>query len=166
MFLEIIAYFLKKWYNKAVSYSKQFVIETAPQKVYEAITTEKGLTNWWTTQVELYPHIGGIATFHFGKETYAVMKIAKLLPEREVVWKCVEQYFPKKDTEKTDEWVGTTIRFTITDNKNGTADLLFIHEGLTENLFCYKDCEKGWDLYLDSLKTYLETGKGKPFSSK
>lgn len=146
------------------SYAKKLIIETSPEKIYQAISTEKGLTSWWTQHVELYPHIGGIATFHFGKDSYAVMKIAKLLPNKEVVWKCVEQNFLRKDTDIVDEWVGTTIRFIITDTKDDHVDLFFAHEGLMPSLACYKDCESGWDYFLDSLKAYLETGTGTPYT--
>lgn len=144
------------------SYTNELIIKTTTQKLYEAITIKKGLTNWWTEDAEIYLHIGGIATFNFGKDTHTVMKIAKLVPNKEVVWKCVEQHFSRKDTDKTDEWVGTTIRFFITDDINEQVKLFFTHEGLTTNLFCYEDCKKGWDYYLKSLKDYLEKGKGKP----
>lgn len=143
-----------------ISYTKKLVIETSLQNLYEAITTETGLTSWLTKKVELYPHIGGIATFHFEKNSYAVMKIAKLVQNKEIVWKCVEQHSPREDTEKTDEWVGTTIRFNITENKDGQTELFFVQEGLFPSLFCYKDSESGWDNFFDSLKNYLEIGKG------
>ncbi len=49
----------------------------------------------------------------------------------------------------TPEGVGTTITLT--------------HEGLTPQLHCYETCNTAWDFFvLDSLKAYLETGKGDP----
>lgn len=148
------------------SYRNKLIIKTSPQKLYEAITTAKGLASWWTDQIELYPQLGGTATFRFQKDVYVVMKIGKLVPGKTVVWKCVEQYFPMKGTEKTDEWVGTTVRFEILENKDGTTMLTFIHEGLIEDLFCYESCKKAWDEFLESLKNYLETGTGAPYISK
>ena len=147
------------------SYTKTFVIKTSAQKLYEAITTKKGLASWWTQQVEIYPQVGGIATFHFGKDMDVVMKLAKLVPQKEVIWKCVEQYFPVKGTDKTDEWVGTTIKFTILENPEGTT-LVFAHEGMNANLVCYNECHDGWDYFMKSLKRYLETGEGTPFKEK
>ncbi len=148
------------------NYINELRILTSPKHLYDALTTQKGLANWWTQQSEVYPHIGGIATFHFGKKTYVVMKITKLHPNNEVVWKCVEQYFKTSGTDKTDEWVGTTVKISINENKDGTTTLTFHHDGLTPKLFCYEDCRKGWNKYLKSLKKYLETGKGSPYRSK
>ena len=118
------------------NYTKELLINADPQSLYDALTTQKGLESWWTTQTHIYPHIGGIATFHFGKETYAVMKITKLQPSKEVGWKCVEQYFQVSGTDKTDEWVGTTVKFTISENKDKLTRLTFVHNGLTPSLFC------------------------------
>jgi len=148
------------------SYTNALTIKTSPKKLYEAITTQKGLSAWWTRQVEIYPQIGGTGTFRFGKETYTVMKIAKIVPSKEVTWKCVEHHFKTPGTDKTDEWVGTTVRFSIKENNDDTTTLLFTHEGLVPKLYCYKDCKKGWDYYLDSLKRYLETGKGRPYKNR
>ena len=145
------------------SYTNEFLIDTLTQKLYDAITTKQGLTKWWTEESEIYLHIGGIATFHFGQDTHTVMKISKLVPNKEVVWKCVEQHSPRKDTDIADEWVGTTIRFSIKEDIDGKVKLFFTHEGLTSDLFCYEDCKNEWDYFLKSLETYLETGKGKPY---
>lgn len=154
-------------YNSDVdNYLKQLCIDASPQELYDALTTQKGLASWLTRQTEIYPHIGGIATFHFGKEKYLVMKITKIEPYNEVVWKCVEQYYKIPGTDKTDELVGTSVKFTITENKDKTTTLTFLHNGLTPKLFCFKKCKREWDYYLVSLKKYLETGKGRPFNSR
>jgi len=147
------------------NYTHTLIIKTSPEKVYEAINTEKGLASWWT-QTEIYPEVGGTATFSFEKDVYVVMKIAKLIPNKEVVWKCVEQYFPTKGTDKTNEWVGTTVRFDIAKNADITITLSFVHEGLTSQLFSYKKSNEGWNYFLGSLKKYLETGKGTPYKAK
>jgi uncharacterized protein YndB with AHSA1/START domain len=148
------------------NYNRELEIDTSPEKLYNAIATQEGLEHWWTEQTEVYPRVGGIATFYFGKEKYVVMKITKLLPNKEIVWKCVEQKFPLQGTDITDEWVGTTIKISIAENKEGATMLTFAHNGLTPDLSSYNACTQEWDYYLNSLKEYLETGKGKPFSYK
>ena len=147
------------------SYRKEFTIQATPDQVYSAITTEEGLAAWWTPRVELYPHIGGTATFHFGKDEYVVMKIAKLVSNKDITWKCVEQHFITQGTDKTDEWVGTTIKFSLLSNPDGSTHILFIHDGLIPELYCYKECESGWNHFLTSLKKYVETGNGTPYNS-
>lgn len=148
------------------NYTNSLIIQTSPEKIYEAITTEKGLQKWWTTKVELYPHIGGTGTFTFNDDNYVVMKIAKLVPNKEVVWKCVEQHMKVRGSESTDEWVGTTLRFSIVDNKDETTKISFIHEGLTPETSFYAKSSKDWNQFFKSLQSYLETGKGTPYSDK
>lgn len=148
------------------SYTNKLVIKTSPQKLYEAITTKKGLSKWWTKQVEIYPEVGGTATFKFGKIAYVVMKIAKMVSNKEFIWKCVEQNFKIKGTNATNEWVGTTIKFSIVQNPDETTTLSFVHEGLNTNLISYKSSNSSWNKFLKSLKSFLETGTGKPHQSK
>lgn len=146
-----------------VNYAAELQIKNAPEKLYDALTTQEGLEKWWTQQTELYPRVGGIGTFHFGNGEYIVMKITKMLPSKEVVWKCVEQNFVISGSDRTDEWVGTTVKISINENKDQTTTLSFVHNGLSHDLLCYETSKDGWDFYLNSLKDYLETGKGKPF---
>jgi hypothetical protein len=44
---------------------------------------------------------------------------------------------------------------------NGTR-LLFTHDGFIEYDEAYEQTRGNWDYFLDSLKSYLETGKGTP----
>ena len=40
-------------------------IETTPERLYEAIATQKGLAGWWTPQVKAEPTVGALNEFHF-----------------------------------------------------------------------------------------------------
>jgi hypothetical protein len=62
------------------------------------------------------------------------------------------------------DWVGTTPAFTLSRSSAGGCDLEFRHEGLSPQLECYDMCQTGWDQYLPSLRAYLETGTGHPFT--
>ncbi len=148
------------------SYNKKISINAKPESIYNAITTKEGLTHWWTNDVEVYSHVGGTATFRFGPRAYVVMKISKLLPMKDVVWKCVEQYFKMNGCDKTDEWVGTTVKFSLQEINTETTSLSFVHEGLNPQLFCFKEYQSDWEYYLNSLKRYVEIGKGTPFKVK
>ncbi len=46
-------------------------IGTTPDRLYEAITTQKGLTGWWTPQVKAEPTVGALNEFHFMGTTVA-----------------------------------------------------------------------------------------------
>jgi hypothetical protein len=62
------------------------------------------------------------------------------------------------------DWVGTTLSFTLSDPGSGGCDLFFRHAGLSPQLECYDTCRAGWDQYLPSLRDYIETGTGNPYS--
>jgi uncharacterized protein YndB with AHSA1/START domain len=133
-------------------------------QVFAAITTETGLKGWWTTTCEAGTGIGARATFHFGK-THNVMLTEKLTPNREVVWRCLEQHHEAAELNRKDEWAGTRVKFTLESISPASTVLHFEHEGLTPQLECYRICEDGWGHFLKtSLKRLVETGKGEPYS--
>lgn len=138
----------------AKGYRKTISIKAPIENVYEAITTAEGLSSWWTKLAELE---GQRATFRFDEgTTYAVMQIERQIPNKEVVWRCSEQYFVIEGSEKTNEWVGTVIWFELSENPDKSTALEFTHEGLVPTLDCYKICEQGWDYFLKKLRQYLQ----------
>jgi uncharacterized protein YndB with AHSA1/START domain len=136
-------------------------INSSPEKVYDALTKQEHLSKWWTTDCSAEPKVGSKATFNFKKANFHnVMEIIKLEPNERVEWKCVEA-----GDENSKEWEGTSVIWKITDNKDGTADLHLLHKDWKQESELYKACMDGWNHYAgDSLRSYLEAGKGKPFS--
>jgi hypothetical protein len=45
------------------------------------------------------------------------------------------------------------------------TELTFRHAGLRPSLDCYDSCSLGWDHYLRSLRSLVETGTGMPYGS-
>ena len=90
---------------------------------------------------------------------YVVMEVTKLEPNKKVGWKCVEA-----GNENHKEWEGTKVIWEIEDGGNNT-NLNMIHKDWPSKSELFKSCTDGWNYYAgESLKEYLETGKGKPFS--
>ena len=145
-------------------YHCRVLIEAPVALVYDALTSAAGLQSWWTTTCEVGKRKGAESTFRFG-ETYNVMRIEALEPAKEVRWRCLEQYHHAPgQLKRTDEWAGTTVLFKLESQTPGRTVLEFEHHGLHPQLECYAICERGWDHFLkQSLKTYLETGRGQPF---
>lgn len=140
-------------------------INATPEKVYQAITQENGLKEWWTTTCTAENKVGGEAIFHFGN-IFNTMKIVQLMPHKIVQWECINQYDPSAHLKKHDEWIGTTLTFQLKQNNSGGTDLDFTHEGLTSDLECYNVCFSAWSHFLKkSLKNYVETGKGQPYNN-
>jgi len=138
-------------------------INAAPNKVFEALTDQKHLARWWTPDCTADLKEGGLARFEFkaanGKlDGYSVMRIVRLVPGKLVEWKCLEQ-----DYQGIRDWVGTTIRFSLSPNEQGT-DLDLAHLDWQNTQGSYHRCTEGWGHVLKtSLKNYLEIGKGEPY---
>jgi uncharacterized protein YndB with AHSA1/START domain len=132
------------------------LIDAPAERVYEAITEEKGLASWWTVQVVAKPAVGSMAEFRFGDRYHAGMRILALEPPGRVEWLCVSG---------DDEWVGTRLAFDL--EKRGDQTLLRFRHGLWRDATdFYASCNFNWGHYLASLKSYCETGRGTPFEFK
>jgi hypothetical protein len=59
------------------------------------------------------------------------------------------------------EWIGTTIRWDLTQ-VDDWAIVLFAHEGWAEPVEFMYHCSTKWATFLVSLKQLVETGKGAP----
>ncbi|MGZ3839569.1 MAG: SRPBCC family protein [Flavisolibacter sp.] len=93
-----------------------------------------------------------------GGDSFFDFTVTELIPGKRVVWLVTDCNMPWYSDKK--EWANTKLIFDLTEN-NGVTDLNFIHEGLTPEVECYKDCAPGWTHWIQtSLYSYLTTGKG------
>ena len=89
------------------------------------------------------------------------MEIVKLEPNKLVEWKCVEA-----GEESNKEWEGTSVIWEISDD-SGKTNLNMVHKDWKEETELFSRCTDGWNHYAgNSLKSYLETGKGDPWIRK
>jgi len=142
------------------SYSKGFLVSKKPSVVYKAITEQ--IDKWWTELSNKASKVGDNLIVKFEKETTWVMKVSEAIPHQSLVWKVTEANHDLEDILIQNEWKGTTIKWEIEENETGSK-VSFMHEGLVSSLECYALCERGWHYFLESLKNYLDTGKGNPF---
>jgi uncharacterized protein YndB with AHSA1/START domain len=124
--------------------------------VYDALTTIDGLSAWWT-QASGDAGPGGVITFHFGPDSKAVMKVEAAERGTGVRWLTTECML--------EDWVGTSQHWELRALPDGGTEIHFRHAGLTPKLPCYGQCKSGWDHYVPSLATYVETGTGNPNGS-
>lgn len=128
------------------------VISAPPEKVYDAITTQEGLSGWWCTKTKAEPRPDSIARFEFDEGYHKEMKITELQPSKKVAWLCQVAY---------PEWIGTTVTFEMEPHANGTL-LSFYHDGWKEYTKEFAVCNYHWALFMRSLRLLCETGKGLP----
>ena len=93
-----------------------------------------------------------------GGESFFNFTVEEIIPGKKVVWMVTDCYMPWYNDKK--EWTDTKLVFTLNED-NGVTNLNFIHEGLTPEIDCFKDCSTGWTHWIKkSLFSYLTTGKG------
>ncbi|NIR48920.1 SRPBCC domain-containing protein [candidate division KSB1 bacterium] len=132
-------------------------INASRERVYKAVATEKGLSNWWTKDVTADAEVGGKADFRFeGAGFHAVMNITKLGPNAEVEWQC---------TDSVDEWIGSKFTFKIEERNRNSLLLFTQHYSKPISDEEYGRFNFNWGYYLHSLKEYCETGQGKPYGA-
>src|SRR6185369_13656439 len=132
----------------------QLLIRADQDKIFEALTTQEGLSNWWTRTCTCKPEVGFENEFRFGEQFLNRMKILDLQKDKRVEWECVEG---------ADEWIGTHVIFDIEEKPDGKIFLNFQHAGWKDATEFFSNCNFNWGRFLLSLKYLLEKGKGNPF---
>ena len=127
------------------------IIKTTPEKVYEAITTQEGLANWWAKQTIAKPEVGFVNIFTFGIFRNE-MKVIILNPNKKVEWKCINSI---------EEWIDTNISFDL-EEKEGHTLLRFTQSGWRAVTETFAGCNYDWGRFMTSLKLFCETGTGTP----
>ncbi len=144
-------------------YQAETSLSAPVASVYQALTTEPGIRAWWTAASEVGSAIGDRVSIRFGT-TFKVMRIEHLLQDVAVRWKVIEAHLDVPGLTRMDEWVGTEIRFELEPVSTSITRLRIEHIGLTPEVECYGICSQGWSQFLASLKSYVETGTGTPYS--
>ena len=132
-----------------------FHINAPKEKVYKAISTIEGLSNWWTTQTTGESKVDGIIQFRFG-EGGPDMKVIEMKPNESVTWECVAG---------PEDWMGTTFTFNLDENE-GKTRVRFEQAGYKEANDFYASCAFSWGRYMESLRQYCQTGNGEAFGSE
>lgn len=128
-------------------------IKSSPNVVYKALTSTEGLSGWWTTDTQGEGEVGGVIQFRFEPKGGFDMKVIELDPARRVLWRVVDG---------PEDWLGTTVGFDLKRDDDFTI-ILFKHQGWKEPVESMHHCTTKWAVFLMSLKSFVETGKGAPF---
>lgn len=130
-------------------------IKTTPDRLYEAITTQKGLAGWWVPKVKAEATVGAINEFPFEGLT-VTFRVDKLEPGRHVAW---------SSAQVPSDWENTQILFDITPDGD-IVNLKFRQTGFASLEGFYPLSNYSWAQFVRSLKLLLETGEGEPYGSE
>ena len=123
--------------------------------VYGNLAKVEGLSRWWTRDTHGESKVGGVVQFRFGDGGFD-MKVLELEPGQRVLWQVVDG---------PEEWLGTKISFDLKQNGDW-AIIFFKHQGWKEPVEFMHHCSTKWAVFLLSLKSLLETGKGAPWPNE
>jgi uncharacterized protein YndB with AHSA1/START domain len=129
-------------------------IAAAPERVFTALIQQDEIARWWTNDLTTRPEVGSLSEFRFTRWNAGILQfeIAELNAGEKVRW--ISRKVPPN-------WTGTSVTWQLTPVQNGTS-LLFTHDGFAQIDEAYESTRRNWEYFLDSLKSYLETGKGTP----
>lgn len=89
------------------------------ERVYKAIATIDGVRKWWTEETHGNYEMGKVVNFDFTKAYQNAFEITDMKKDETVEWLCVGG---------SEEWVGTTVRFSL-DDQEGKTRIRFAHLG-------------------------------------
>lgn len=130
-------------------------IAGSAEDIYDALTSQSGLSGWWTTRVTAAPDVGAVIHFRFGATFNPEMRITALERPRRVTWECIGGHGP---------WQDNTFEFRVERRDSGCvlrfAQVYSIELGDEE----YGRYNFNWGYYLESLRRLVETGRGTPYN--
>src|SRR6185295_8438831 len=146
-------------------------IAAPAETVYDALTSQSGLSAWWTPNATATPRQFSVARFPFGEGYFKEMRIEELKSPVSVKWKCITG---------AEEWINTSISFKLESGEkenlrkkypeikdqlrqnilgaDGTL-LIFHQEGWRNETLMFAECNYTWGQFLKSLKLFCETGE-------
>lgn len=134
---------------------QELTIAAPMRDVFDAIALPEGITGWWANQVTGEVKPGSILEIRFDNGEVMKMEISDLVIGEKVTWEV--RVAPHN-------WEGSTITWNLAPLENATR-VLFGHANLTvaQNGYSIEQTRSGWEYFLESLKFYLEEGKGTPY---
>ena len=137
------------------SIERRIEINSTPEQLFQAITSEDGLKHWWTNDVKFKPSEGSDFELGFYNRSIVLkFRIDTLQQHSLVRWVCLAG---------PDEYKSSKITFNINVTENG-VDLLLNHSELNGSDQFINHAIDSWDSVLNSLKSYVETGRDNPIS--
>jgi len=131
----------------------QIGVKSKPERIYELLTTDDGLSQWWTHDTTGAGSVGSVIEFKFN-DISLLFEVTKLIKNNRVVW--------KHKGDMPDSWKGTEIVFKLNQEENQTL-INFSHKNWNKPSDFMAHCCTKWAVFLLSLKDVAEKGEGNPF---
>ena len=128
-------------------------IKGSAAEIYALLTTDSGLSKWWTHDTRGAGEVGSIIEFRFGGDG-PDFEIIELVPNQRVRW--------RHSGEMPPAWMGSEILFEL--NQDGKQTILnFSHYNWPQSDEFLAHCSTKWGVFMMSIKSCIETGRGQPY---
>ncbi len=138
-----------------------FCFNVEPAVVYLALTEQRHIRRWWSADASVEGFVGG--RLKLGRVPHnCLMVVERLESGQSVEWRCTQA---RRECSPSDDCVGTRVRFRLSRNDRGGTSVEIHHRGWRSGSPCVKAWDLRWTVLAGkSLKSYLETGVGRPVS--
>ena len=133
-----------------------FIIVAKKPAVFAAISTSRGLDEWWTETSAGEPSIGAQYQLGFGPGVDWRARVTEIL---------TNQTFELQITGADPDWTDSRIRFDLFDGAAATT-VRFRHLGWPSNNEHYRVSCFCWAMYLRILRRYVEHGERVPYEKR
>lgn len=130
-----------------------FHIAVPRPEVFARLQTAAAIANWWTEDTVGEGQVGGQLEFRFNGHLLCRVEVLEALTDTCISWKVLEGH---------PDWVGTEIKFELSDNE-GKTRIRFSHRGFGQQDDHFAQCNFSWGRYMLSLRALCEEGKGDPW---
>jgi uncharacterized protein YndB with AHSA1/START domain len=130
----------------------EFDIEAEPQKIVDALDSERGIASWWTPDVKIAE-----STMKLGFPVAPMPFELRVdeVSEQRVHWSSVGEFPP--------HWQGTEVEWTLRPSESGEGTTVhFAHDGWASDEGPLPNAAMTWGRLMTSLKRHVETGTGTP----
>jgi uncharacterized protein YndB with AHSA1/START domain len=137
--------------NRTRSVDRQFFVRASPRKVFEAISTPRGLASWMVLRADVSPKTGTRYELEFDGGWLHRGSVKGFRAGRSVALTWAWDGIPVK---------GTVLTLSVRPMKGGSL-LRLVHRGFPRGekwTDLYGGAEWGWTYYGMNLKSVLETG--------
>lgn len=134
----------------------RFPIHASADRVFEAITSPKGLDAWWTLESEGQPVKGADYRFYFDPQYDWHGKVTEAAKDRVIEWRF---------TDAEPDWTGTSLRMEL-EEKEGWTWVEFAHTGWVDAGEHFRITSYCWAAYLRLLRLYVEEGQVAPYEKR
>ncbi len=128
-------------------------IKGSKAQIYQLLTTDEGLSKWWTHDTHGAGAVGSVIKFRFG-DGGPNFEVSELVLNQRVRW--------QHNGEVPEAWVGSEIMFELEQKDNQTI-VNFTHYNWRESSEFLAHCSTKWGVFMMSLKSCIESGLGRPY---